>query len=100
MKPLPRRSREKNPLARLHSPAVMLSLIFLLVIYLVYVLAENYGLEGEGGWLGEVLSAAFFIAGIILAAAIAVSAFLGIRMLVARRRGGSPWLNDNQNGQE
>ncbi len=86
----------KSPLARLHSPAVMLLLVFVLVIYLVYVLAESFGLEGEGGWLGEVLSATLFIAGIILAAVLAGGFFLGIRTLIARRRGNAPWTDHDE----
>lgn len=101
MSPLPSRksagkSSGKSPLARLHSPAVMLLLIFLLSVYLVYVLAENYGIEGEGGWLGEVLSATLFIAGIIAAAALVGGIFLGLKTLISRRRGASPWMDDDQ----
>lgn len=101
MSPLPARksagkSSGKSPLAQLHSPAVMLLLIFLLVIYLVYMLAENFGIEGEGGWLGEVLSATLFIAGIIVAAALLGGVFLGLKTLITRRRGVSPWMDDDQ----
>lgn len=90
------KSPARNPLARLHSPAVMLLLVFMLVVYLVYVLAESFGLEGEGGWVGEVLSAALFIAGIILLAILVGGSLLGIRAFFLRRRGNSPWMDDNE----
>ena len=92
----PKKTKAGNPLARIHSPSVMLLLVFLLVVYLVYILAETYGIEGEGGWLGEVLGAALFIAGIIVAAALVGGTFLGLKMLITRRRGGSPWMDDDE----
>lgn len=92
----PGKPKASNPLARIHSPAVMLLLVFLLVVYLVYVLAESYGIEGEGGWLGEVVGAALFVGGIILAAALMAGGFLGIKMLISRRRGGTRWMDDEK----
>lgn len=96
----PKKTKTTNPLARIHSPAVMLLLVFLLVVYLVYILAETYGIEGEGGWLGEVLAAALFVAGIIVAAVLVGGTFLGLKTFIARRRGGSPWMDDDQTGQK
>lgn len=92
----PKKTKAGNPLARIHSPAVMLLLVFLLVVYLVYILAETYGIEGEGGWLGEVLGAVLFVAGIIVAAVLVGGTFLGLKTFVARRRGGSPWMDDDE----
>lgn len=85
----------RNPLARLHSPGVMMILIFLLVVYLVYLLAENFGLEGEGGWLGEVFGASAFIAGIIVVAVLATVIFLGLKKFI-RRQSDSPWMEIEQ----
>ncbi len=98
--PPPKKAKSVNPLARIHSPAVMLLLVFLLVVYLVYILAETYGIEGEGGWLGEVVGAALFIAGIIVAALLVAGTFLGLRTFIARRRAGSPWMDDDETGQK
>lgn len=91
----PDRNKGRSPLARLHSPAVMLLLVFLLVVYLVYVLAENYGIEGEGGWLGEVLGAGIFVAGVIFAAILVGAALLGLRTFFQKRRGDGPWSDNN-----
>lgn len=96
----PKKTKAVNPLAQIHSPGVMLLLVFLLVVYLVYILAENYGLEGEGGWLGEVVGAALFVGGIILAAALMAGGFLGIKMLISRRRGPSLWADEDETGPE
>jgi hypothetical protein len=92
----PEKRKARSPLARLHSPAVMLLLVFMLVVYLVYVLAESFGLEGEGGWLGEVLGAFFFVGGIIFAAVLVGGLFLGVKTLIVRRRGGSLWMDDDE----
>ncbi len=96
----PKKTKAVNPLAQIHSPAVMLLLVFLLVVYLVYILADTYGIEGEGGWLGEVLGATLFIAGIIVAALLVAGTFLGLRTFIARRRGGSPWMDEDETGQK
>lgn len=85
----------RNPLARLHSPGVMMILIFLLVVYLVYLLAENFGLEGEGGWLGEVFGATAFIAGIIVAAVLAVAIYFGLRKFFRGPQSVSPWMEED-----
>lgn len=90
----PARTPAQNPIARLHSPAVMLILVFLLVVYLVYVLAENFGIEGEGGWMGEVIGATTFVAGIIVAAVLVAVIYFGLRRVLRPRQKDSPWMED------
>lgn len=77
----------KNLLARLHSPPVMLALVFVLLIYLLYILADVFGIEGEGGWIGEILAATLFIAGIIVLAAVLVIGVLALRRRLAQKHG-------------
>lgn len=82
---------------RLHSPAVMLTIVVLLLAYLLFYLAKQYGIEGEGGWLAEIGGAALAILGMIAAAVILAVVVLWLRARI-RRRTPAPWLDDIEEG--
>ena len=91
--------RENRPtlIRRLHSPAVMLTIVVLLLAYLLFYMAKQYGIEGEGGWLGEIGGAVLAILGMIAAAVILAVVLLWLRARI-RRRTPAPWLDDIEEG--
>lgn len=89
----PTQEKPKSLFRRLHSPAVMMVLILILLGYLAFYLAQEYGIEGEAGWLAEIGGAVIAILGVI-----AIAVVLGIVLLWFasrfRRRKAAPWLEE------
>lgn len=73
---------------------VRLILLFLLLVWLMYILADRFGIEGEGGWQGEIMGAFLFILGIIVAAGAMVGAVIIVRNISGGGKNApKPWEN-------
>lgn len=77
---------------RTYALPLRLILLFFLLAWLMYVMADSYGIEGEAGWLGEILGTFLFILGIIVAAGAMVGAVKIIRGMTGDDKNATrPW---------
>lgn len=94
-------STEKGRARRLYTLPLRLILLFLLLVWLMYVLADSYGIEGEGGWLGEIMGSFLFILGIIVAAGAMVGAVKIIRGITSDdKNAATPWGDSGEDRQD